>query len=236
MSCPTFSAKNTYEILKRFFKFMKLQNSQYTFFKICLFSSKVIILKKCSFTFVQTFYLPQTLYLPFLWLLQIHVQRDVHSVSNTYVLSFNTVMIFQVCPKTQLSCQLIAQNPVACARLFKLIVNAFHKHLVGLKMNNTKGVARRDRKKGAFGYARAGYAIVEASGRGYLHLHEYFSVPSFTHITMKYHPKLSLSLVPWTLTQSCRKFHVMCVKRVIHIKVHLYHACTIYRFRLGSYT
>ena len=74
---------------------------------------------------------------------------------------------------TQFGCKLIAQNPVEGARLFKLIVDAFHEHLVGLKVNNTKATQRKP-KKGIFGFARACYGITEADGKGNLHLHEYY--------------------------------------------------------------
>ena len=107
---------------------------------------------------------------------QHHMQYDLHF---TFFIDSH-VTFLHVSADTHSGCKLIAQNPVESARLFKLIVDAFHEHLIGLKVNNTKGTSR-DRKKGIFGFARACYGIVEADGKGNLHLHEYFYFHCWRH-------------------------------------------------------
>ena len=71
--------------------------------------------------------------------------------------------------------KMLAQNPVAAARVFKLVMEAVFEELIGITptymyKGGVPGLNMRDRE-GLFGFARALYAILEAQFRGSLHTH-----------------------------------------------------------------
>ena len=66
---------------------------------------------------------------------------------------------------------LLSRNPVAAARVFDMIVKSFASIMVGIPINQTKKVTMLKLNRGLFGRILAMYGVVEAQGRGGIHLH-----------------------------------------------------------------
>ena len=68
--------------------------------------------------------------------------------------------------------QMIAKNPVACARVYNRMCELFCEVLLGLPLSRKyRGARKREFKKGIFGKCYGYYGVTEVQGRGGLHLH-----------------------------------------------------------------
>jgi hypothetical protein len=64
--------------------------------------------------------------------------------------------------------ELVAANPMLAAEVFHFMVNSLLQHLMGIDASGRTGIKRR---KGILGEVHAYFGVIEAQGRGTLHLH-----------------------------------------------------------------
>ena len=69
-------------------------------------------------------------------------------------------------PKISKCAELLSKNPVAAARYFYMLVNAFADLLVGIPVNQTQKHTTINTNSGVFGKILAMYGVIESQGRG----------------------------------------------------------------------